>query len=310
MDIDTIDFYKFSKDMRYVSYSAYKINPPLIKPSKLTVREKGGVGKELSDGYALNFAIGCTHACRFCYVDSIHKRFTAQRLAKTDEGKERTSQLLSTAEMIARPWGMYMLIPSNLEEVIKLTEWHKWKGKEVMLSSTHDPYLPEISDYARMILESSLPHGVHYLIQTRSTLVKNDFDLLEKYKEQVRLQVSICTLRDDIASAIEPRVPSPKARLNLLKEAKKVGIKTGAIIAPIMPINGWLADLDNILRELAGIGVDNVYGEFLHVRGANMQYIKEDTNISFLQCNDRHVGRCFTALSKKYNLNGVYWYEQ
>ena len=72
---ESIEEYLFHKDMRTVLQGTYKINPPLIKPSKLTWIEKGGVGKELSDGWAINYAIGCTHACRFCYVDQIHKKY-------------------------------------------------------------------------------------------------------------------------------------------------------------------------------------------------------------------------------------------
>ena len=57
----------------------YRCSPPLIRPSKLTTRENGGVGKDLSEGWNLNFAVGCTHACPLCYVDAIHKRFGSGR---------------------------------------------------------------------------------------------------------------------------------------------------------------------------------------------------------------------------------------
>ena len=73
-ETESLDDYIFNIDSRKISYGEFHINPPLIKHSKLTWVEKGGIGKELSDGWALNYAIGCTHACRFCYVDSIHKR--------------------------------------------------------------------------------------------------------------------------------------------------------------------------------------------------------------------------------------------
>jgi len=317
-----LEYYNFYLDKSKVSYSYYTIKPPLIKPSKLTFNESG---KELSDGYALNFAVGCTHACRFCYVDSIHKRFTLNRLGN---------------DAIARSWGMYLLIPNNIEEAISKTPWHRWRGKEVMLSSTHDPYLPELAGYARRILEASLPYGVKYCIQTRSLLVKNDFDLLSKYKDQIRLQYSIATLNEELAKLIEPRVPSPYARLNVLKEATRLGLKVGVIIAPIFPIEGWLNDLENIFKELAEIsyysnrnGDDNnsnsssssrmdVYGEALHIRGINMEYIKEvfynkRSNIRFVSDLDKTsllrfdklVGKHFNALLTKYRLNGRYWYE-
>ncbi len=97
---------RFYLDKSKASYSYYDIKAPLIRPSKLTY--DNGNGKELSDGYALNFAIGCTHACRFCYVDSIHKRFTISRLNE---------------DAIARSWGMYLLIPTeaSFKEAIRKT---------------------------------------------------------------------------------------------------------------------------------------------------------------------------------------------
>jgi DNA repair photolyase len=306
----------FTQDKSKVSYGYYEIKPPLIKPSALTASKSG---KELSDGYALNFAVGCTHACRFCYVDAIHKRFTKSRLLKKEKEKEnngKNTNTIADASIITdRPWGMYMLIPTkeSFWYALMNTEWYRWKDKEVMLSSTHDPYLPELYDYTRKILEASLPYGVRYCIQTRSLLVRKDFDLLLRYKEQIRLQYSIMTLNLTLYRLLEPRVPSPYTRLRLLKEASTLGLKVGVIIAPIFPIEGWKEDLEMLFKELSTInGNITVYGEILHRRGSNLRYIKE-LGISIpedLEDFDRQVGSHFEALLAKYNLEGRYWYEQ
>jgi len=297
-----LEFYEFDINVNNVSYSSYKINPPLIKPSKLTSKEKkkNSSDKDLSDGYAINYAIGCTHACRFCYVDSIHKRFTMFRLNN---------------DIIARSWGMYLLIPSNIDEAIEKTDWSNFKGKEVLMSSTHDPYLPQLVKITRKILEVSLPYGVRYCIQTRSTLILKDLDLLAKYKEQVRIQVSIATLDEDFARIIEPRVPSPRARLNVLKEAKKRGLKTGVIIAPLFPTKNWILDMESIFKEINGL-VDNVYGECFHIRGANLEYLKEDMSKLGIDLDkdklrefDKRAEMCFNVFLKKYNMQGKWWRE-
>jgi DNA repair photolyase len=210
---------------------------------------------------------------------------------------------------------MYMLIPTkdSFLHALMNTEWYRWKDKEVMLSSTHDPYLPELYEYTRKILEVSLPYGVKYCIQTRSLLVKKDFDLLLRYKEQIRLQYSIMTLNLKLSRLLEPRVPSPYARLRLLKEASSLGLKVGVIIAPIFPVEGWKEDLEQLLKELATtIPNITVYGEILHRRGSNLRYIKE-LGISIpedLEDFDKQVGSHFEALLAKYNLEGRYWYEQ
>jgi DNA repair photolyase len=304
----------FTQDKSKVSYGYYEIKPPLIKPSALTASKSG---KELSDGYALNYAIGCTHACRFCYVDAIHRRFTRSRLLKKKENADTNTNtnVDANVSIIDRPWGMYMLIPTkeSFWYALMNTEWYRWKGKEVMLSSTHDPYLPELYDYTRKILEVSLPYGVRYCIQTRSLLVRKDFDLLLRYKEQIRLQYSIMTLNLKLSRLLEPRVPSPYARLRLLKEASSLGLKVGVIIAPIFPIEGWKEDLEMLFKELSTInGNITVYGEILHRRGSNLKYIKE-LGISIpedLEDFDRQVGSHFEALLAKYNLEGRYWYER
>jgi DNA repair photolyase len=214
-----------------------------------------------------------------------------------------------------RPWGMYMLIPTkeSFLHALMNTEWYRWKDKEVMLSSTHDPYLPELYGYTRKILEASLPYGVRYCIQTRSLLVRNDFDLLLKHREQIRLQYSIMTLNLKLSRLLEPRVPSPYARLNVLKEASSLGLKVGVIIAPILPVEGWKEDLEMLFKELATIPNITVYGEILHRRGSNLRYIKE-LGINMipdidLEDFDRQVGSYFEVLLAKYNLEGKYWYE-
>lgn len=325
------EFYMFDNDVNKVSIGKYRINPPLIKPSKLTTKDKvkDSSDKDLSDGYAINYAIGCTHACRFCYVDSIHKRFTLPRLMggkgrgrvtynvinNNDNDKDKEEDAIA----ITRSWGMYLLIPENIDEAIDKTNWSRFKDKEVMMSSTHDPYLPQLYPITRKILEVSLPYGVRYCIQTRSMLVLKDLDLLTKYRNQIRLQVSIATLNEEISSLIEPRVSLPRARLSVLKAAKEYGLKTGVIIAPVFPIKGWERDLKAIIKEAKDIA-DNIYGECIHVRGINIEYLKDvlpsdmlefELNKDNLLRFDRLAGYWFNLLLKEYNLKGKgrWWYE-
>jgi len=145
----------------------YRCSPPLIRPSKLTSKANGGVGKNLSEGWNLNFAIGCSHGCPFCYVDAIHKRWGEGRFG----------------DLVLRKWGDYLLVPENLEEAIDATRWERWRGKEAMMSSTHDPYLPRLAGAAREILQHALPAGVRLCIQTRSCLVLRDLPLLQEFRD-------------------------------------------------------------------------------------------------------------------------------
>jgi len=281
-----------------VRFGSYKIGVPLIRPSKLTAKEYGGVGKELSEGWAINYAIGCTHGCIFCYVDSYVKRSWARY-----------------GEVAREKWGHYLLIPENIDEAIEATPWLKWRGKEVLMSSMHDPYLPQLTKITRKILEKALPRGVRFTIQTRSTLVLRDFDLIEKYKDQVRIQVSIATLDPEFARLIEARVPPPEKRLDIIRKAKEIGVKTGVLVAPVFPPikirSDPVSDLKKIFEVLAEIRPDVVYGECLHIRGLNKRYIKEilGETVYYSPKFDENMKILFEHMLKKYGLKGKWWME-
>lgn len=295
---ESLEDYIFNPNSINVSYGSYTINAPLIKPSKLTYVEKGGIGKELSDGWAINYAIGCTHGCRFCYVDSIHKRYSRGRVGKK----------------VYRAWGDYFFVPKNIDQAIEDTKWNKWKGKEVMMSSMHDPYLPKLVNTTRKILERALPEGVKFCVQTRSPLVMRDFGLIKQYKDQVRIQVSITSIEPKLCRLIEPRVSPPESRLKVLENAKKLGLNTGIIVAPIFPPvkarQFPSEDLKKIFERLIKIQPDYIYGESVHIRGSNMGEIEMALGERpVLDDFDRKIEKEFYRLLKLYALKGRWWKE-
>src|SRR5207245_3908479 len=119
-----------------------------------------------------------------------------------------------------------------------------------MMPSTHDPYLPKRARPARKILEQALPAGVRLCIQTRSYLVTRDLEYLARFPSQVRVQVSIATFDSELARRIEPRVPPPRARLEVLRKAKDLGLAIGVILAPILPELSIRPDVGEDLREM------------------------------------------------------------
>ena len=278
---------------------SYQASIPLVRPSRLTSRDNGGVGKQLSDGYSINFGVGCSHGCSFCYVDEIHKRFGRQRYG----------------DAVLERWGDYMLVPSNLEEAIERTPWERWAGREVMMSSTHDPYLPVLAPWARRILERALPAGVRVCLQTRSYLVVKDLDLLARYQRQVRLQVSIATMSRELARRIERRVPPPETRVEILRRARAMGMNTGVILAPIFPPVAVRPDVVEDLRlmaeTLAKVEPDHIYGESLHIRGQNLRLIEQDLGerVRVTPGFDRGIAKAFRGELARVGLRGTWWYE-
>jgi len=280
-----------------IRIGSYHSNAPLIRPSRLTTQELGGIGKDLSEGWCLNYAVGCTHGCPFCYVDSIHKRFGPSRYG----------------EIVRRKWGDYFLMPSNLQEVIRQTPWSRWKDKEVMLSSTHDPYLCELKDATREILEIALPEGVRFCIQTRSHNIMRDFKLLSEFKDQIRIQVSIATSNKKLGHLIEPRVPSVERRIEVLRKAKDLGIDIGVIIAPIFPRLNIRPDIEKDLRNLtellSEVKPNHIFAESLHLRGNNYQLLEEALGETIHKMNDfdGYAGALLKQTMNKAGLKPIWW---
>jgi len=280
-----------------VVVGGFRVKPPLVKPSRLSLDRSG---KNLSHGWAVNFAVGCTHACPFCYVDSIWKSYGGR-----------------FGDIVKTVWGNYILLPENLEQAVSLTPWRRWSGVEVLMSSTHDPYLPQLADGARRILEAALPNGVNFCIQTRSPLASRDLPLIAEYREQVRLQVSVATMCRDLSRLIEPRVPPVSSRLKLLTKARDMGVRTGVIIAPVLPPvpqrTDWRQDMKEIFAALSEVRPDFVYGESLHIRGSNIELLARVLGFRITRESlvrlDREAGELFHELCATYGLKSVWWRE-
>ena len=269
----------------------------LVHPSSLSADKSG---KDLSDGWAVNFAVGCTFGCLFCYVDRIWRLHAAN-----------PSSPLRGARL--GEWGSYLHVPENLDALIARTPWRRWRGRRLLMSATHDPYLPELywpRRWPRRILEAALPHGVRFTILTRSSLPLQDLDLYAKYRDQVLLVASIPTLDDRFARVAEPRAPPPSARLAVLRRARERGIDVGVVVAPIIARPGWREDLERLFRALAGLGPKVVYGEILHARGANLTRLRRaGVPVRVGPSVDREVGAYFEKLLAEHGLRGEYWHE-
>ena len=162
--------------------------------------------------YVINPYTGCQHNCSYCYAHFM-KRFTGHK----------------------EPWGQFVDVKANAPDLLRLEIKRKRPGR-VWMSGVCDPYQPLEAKYklTRQCLEILVQNNWPVTVQTRSPLVLRDLDILQKGKD-FEVGLSITTAEDGIRKLFEPNAPPIQARVKALDEIHQAGIKTFAMIAPILP---------------------------------------------------------------------------
>lgn len=176
------------------------------------IRSKTILSASKIHDYVINPYIGCHHGCSYCYARFI-KKFTGHQ----------------------EPWGEFVDIKINAAELLH-TEIRKKKPGTVWVSGLCDPYQPLEESYqiTRECLEILIEHHWPVIIQTRSPLVLRDLDIIRK-AERIEVGFSVTTADDDVRKIFEPEAPSIAERLDALEKLHSAGIRTFAMVAPMLP---------------------------------------------------------------------------
>jgi len=176
------------------------------------IRPKTILSKSKIYEYVLNPYVGCQHACSYCYARFM-KRFSKH----------------------IEPWGEFVDVKINAADLL-MVEINKKKQGDVWISGVCDPYQPLEAKYrlTRKCLEILIYHHWPVIIQTRSPLVLRDIDIIRE-APNIEVGLSITTADDNIRKLFEINAPPIDVRLRALDELHRSGIKTYAMIAPVLP---------------------------------------------------------------------------
>ena len=106
-------------------------------------------------------------------------------------------------------------------------------------------------------------------VLTKSPLLLRDLDLMKQINAVTDFSaaLSIPTLDQKAWRATEPRSPSPRARLDAVAELTGAGIRTGVLVAPLMPgINDSPEQVREVVRLATEAGASYITGIALHLR--------------------------------------------
>jgi DNA repair photolyase len=249
------------------------------------IAENNFIYKSLSN-WSFNVAVGCSHACRFCYVPSAATIKQGPKLAEygvKDPDAEWGDYVL------LRPWEEEKFLSSlRAAENTPRSELKRDGNRAVMYCTTTDPYQvihhpdPErqrmLSQHARRLVRRSLElirdHStLNVRILTRSPLARADFDLYKTFGPRLLFGMSLPTLRNDLSKIYEPKAPAPSQRLATLRAANEAGLNVYVAVAPTYPECDE-ADLRATLEAIAEVNPVTIFHEPINIRAENVGRIQ------------------------------------
>jgi len=180
----------------------------------------------LSPSNGMNLYRGCTHGCIYC--DSRSVCYQMKHDFEDIEVKRNAVQIL--------------------ENQLK----RKRKPAMIGTGAMSDSYIP-IEDELKLTGESLKlieKYGFGVAIQTKSTRILRDLDILKKINEKTKcvVQTTLTTYDEDLCRIIEPNVSTTLERFHMLEVMRDEKIPTVVWLDPILPfINDTVDNLNGIL---------------------------------------------------------------
>jgi DNA repair photolyase len=223
----------------------------------------------LSSKNGMNISRGCIHGCIYC--DARSKCYNMDHEFEDVEIKINAPELL--------------------EQKLK----NKHKKCVIGTGAMSDPYIPlaENLHNIRACLEIIEKYGFGLAIQTKSSLILRDLDMLIKINRNAKciVEITLTTFDEQLCRIVEPKVSATKERFDVLKTMRDNSIQTIVWLSPILPfINDTKENLIGLLNYCIEA---RVYGILCFEMGLTL---REGDREYYYKNLDKH----FPGLKEKY----------
>ncbi len=188
----------------------------LERPRSVITRNRS---PDLGFDRSINPFRGCEHGCIYCFARPSHAYLGL------------SPGLDFETKLVARP---------NAPEVLRAElSRASYRVAPLAIGTNTDPYQPIERDLKlmRAVLDVLQEFGHPVGIVTKGTLIERDLDILGEMAADglVKVGVSVTTLDAGLARRMEPRVPSPARRLQVIERLAGAGIPVRLMVSPIVP---------------------------------------------------------------------------
>jgi len=242
--------------------------------------------------WTINPYRGCEFACKYCYARYTHE-FMEMRDGVDFEQK--------------------IFVKQHAADLLR-QELHQVKpGEEIAIGTATDPYQPAERRFevTRAILEELARHrGLEIGIVTKSNLVLRDVEVLRQISKNNRLfvNITITTLKVELARILEPRAPRPDLRLEAMQKLNQEGVAAGVICAPVLP---WITDspkdLEALVKATARAGGKYIFANSLFLKPCSaavfLPFLEKEFPQLVESYRQRYKDRAFLSASYRKRLS-------
>ena len=224
----------------------------------------------LSARNGMNLYRGGQHGCIYC------------------DARSRCYQMKHTFEDIE--------VKGNAIELLEAALKSKRKPCMIGTGAMSDPYIPLESQLqmTRKALELIDKYGFGVAIQTKSTRILRDMDLLRSINSHAKtvVQMTLTTCDEELCRKIEPNVSTTRERVEALKRFRDAGIPTVVWLCPILPfLNDTPENIRGILDACVDAGVRGIinFGMGLTLRDGNREYFYTQLDRHFPGLKEQYI---------------------
>jgi DNA repair photolyase len=207
--------------------------------------------------HTINVYRGCSHSCVYCFARPTHQ-YLGLNL-----GEDFDRKIIVKVNAVER-------LRAELAEP-------SWAGEGIAMGTNTDPYQRCEGKYrlTRGVLQALTERANPFSVLTKSALVLRDLDVLDEAARRapVTVNFSLGTLDEQVWRASEPGTPHPMRRVEAMRQLAAAGIRTGALIAPVLPgISDSRAQLSEVVAAILGAGGRILGALPLHLRPGTREH--------------------------------------
>jgi len=209
--------------------------------------------------FTINAYRGCSHACTFCFARPTHEYLGFNM------GSDFDSQIVVKVNAV------------DLARAETLPG--RWAGDSIAMGTNTDPYQAAEGKYrlTKGIIEVLTERNNPFSILTKSPLVLRDIDLIVEASKrtEVRVDFSIPTLDEDVWRRTEPGTAHPRKRLDAVARFNAAGIRSGVMMAPLIPgISDRPEQIAAVRSAAKAAGAGSCHQVKLHLRGVRGHFLE------------------------------------